>query len=93
MDCIQRQTLLLNVRADYNHTPDILKMPPMCQEQATVEYFKNVEVMMKIGPRLPCRQGHERLLLYSISPISCLCRDGRSAERCQEALVGSTLID
>ncbi len=49
-------------------------MPPMCQEHATVEYIKNMEVMMKIGPRLPCGQGHQTLHLQYFSHLVHLLR-------------------
>lgn len=85
-------SLLLTVRADYRHFTDILKMPPMCQEQATVEYLKNMEVMMKIGPRLPCRQEHQTLHLQYFSHLVHLLRWERgimvSGEKELEASVG-----
>lgn len=55
-------------------------MPPMCQEKATVERFQNMEVMMKIGPRQTCRQGHQTLHLFPLSHLSVEMGEGMVSE-------------
>lgn len=70
----------------------------MCQKQATEEYFKNMEVMMKIGPRLPCRQEHQTLHLQYFSHLVYLLRleKGRMVSGKKEVggvSLESTMID
>lgn len=88
---------LLTVIADYGHIPDMLKMPSMCQEQATVQYFKNMEVMMKIGPRLPLQAGTSNAAstVFLPSRLSIEMGEGQNGggRKELEASVGSTVID
>lgn len=88
----------VTVKADYIHTHlPRLQMPPACQEGSTVEYFRNMEVMMKTGPGLRCRQETSDAARRCVSPVTFIRWDGsRAGWRWRKELgasVGSSVID